>query len=89
MRRKLKADPMLAFPPAWRGGMLEDDVRLTTAFEVLNAIANGHTSYYRTSTDPHISAAYTYYIRYDLDVPERVEMLRTIEKLMGVDEDWE
>ena len=88
MRRELRADSNRVFPPEWRDGMLEDDVRMMVAFDTLVAMETLNTDILGLrATDNLYSIAYIYYSRYTLN--ERNVMLRTIEKLIGLDEDWE
>lgn len=88
MRRELRADSNRVFPPEWRDGMLEDDVRMMAAFDILVAMETFNTDILGMRyTNNLYSIAYNYYTRYTLN--ERNEMLRTIETLMGVDEDWD
>ena len=88
MRRELRADSNRVFPPEWRDGMLEDDERMMAAFDILTAMDTFNTDILMMRHHNNLySIAYNYYTRYTLN--ERNEMLRTIEKLIGLDEDWE
>lgn len=84
LKRLLATQPMLVFPPEWRDGMLEDDVRLYAATNMLNQLLGGFPNPDAFSeTDWTTYNYYTYYDTYELIV-----FLETITRMTGlVDEE--
>lgn len=80
MKRKYAANPMIAFPPEWRDGMLEDE-RLQTALRVAGAIVAGRYVLIDTN-EPHTAIAYGYYIHHTH--PELKIMIGVMERMAGV-----
>jgi hypothetical protein len=84
MKKNLAANSMVAFPPAWRDGMLEDDVRLSTALRVANAIVTWR--YTTIDLANRLEAyAYAYYIRHEHYLINL--MIDAMERMAGFDEE--
>jgi hypothetical protein len=61
---KLKKNIYEAFPPTWRGGLLEDDARINIALEVLDMFLNKTYMWtiYQNSIFPEKQEAFQYYL---------------------------
>jgi hypothetical protein len=84
MKRNLAANPMIAFPPAWRDGMLEDDARLLTALRVADAIVALKYELIDL-TNPLDAIAYNYYMRHEHYLINM--MIDAMEHMAGFDEE--
>jgi hypothetical protein len=84
MKKNLAANPMVAFPPVWRDGMLEDDERLVTALRVADAIVTWRYNLINLAK-PLDAIAYTYYMRHEHYLINM--MIDAMNRMAGFDEE--
>jgi hypothetical protein len=84
MKKNLAANPMIAFPPAWRDEMQKDDVRFLTAMRVAWAIVAQKFKLIDRA-NPLDAIAYTYYIQHSH--PVIIMMINIMKRMAGFDEE--